>query len=138
MPAQPWEFGPVGDSAWRHLPEAREEIKDLVCTELQDAIDEDRAPEPVDQHNYALHAVGPLVRDLGLVELDLDLVRRFCLFCRDLLGYTGPDEYEVSHVLGMYVLDGLDGPPVVRVIRQVDPGLIELVRARFPGMWAEE
>ncbi|MEU4678388.1 hypothetical protein [Micromonospora sp. NPDC023737] len=64
----------------------------------------------MDQHNYALHAVGPLIRDLGLVDLDLDLVRRFCLFCRDLLGYTGPDEYEVSHVLGMYVLYGLDGP----------------------------
>jgi hypothetical protein len=138
MSAQPWAFGPVGDLAWQHFPEAREEIKDLVCTELQDAIDEDRAPEPVDQHEYALHAVGPLVRDLGLVDLDRDLVRRFCLFCRDLLGYPGPDGYEVSHVLGMYVLYGLDGPPVVRVIRQVDPGLIELVQARFPGTWAED
>ena len=138
MPAQPWGFGAVGDSAWRHLPEAREEIKDLVCTELQRAIDEDRTPEPVEQHEYVLHAVGPLVRELGLVELDRELVRRFCLFCRDLLSYTGPHEYEVSHALGMYALDGLDGPPVVRVIRQVDPGLIDLVHARYPGMWTEE
>ncbi|MEU4339203.1 hypothetical protein AB0F59_31910 [Micromonospora lupini] len=138
MSSQPWTFGPVGDLAWQRFPEARKQIAALVCTELQDAIDDDRAPEPVDQHEYALHAVGPLVRDLGLVDLDRDLVRRFCLFCRDLLGYSGADGYQVSHVLAMYVLDGLDGPPVVRVIRQVDPGLIELVRARFPGMWAEE
>ncbi|MEU4779093.1 hypothetical protein [Micromonospora sp. NPDC023633] len=128
----------MGDLAWQHFPEAREHITDLVCTELQRAIDADRMPQPVDQFEYALHAVGPLVEDLGLVDLDRDLVRRFCLFCRDLLDYSGPDGYEVSHVLGMYVLDGLDGPPVVRVIRQVDPGLIELVRARFPGFWAEE
>ena len=138
MAAQPWAFGPVGDLAWQHFPEAREQITDLVYTELQGAINADRMPQPVDQFEYALHAVGPLIRDLGLVELDPDLVRRFCLFCRDLLGYTGPDEYEVSHVLGMYVLYGLDGPPVVRVIRQADPQLIELVRARFPRMWAEE
>ena len=75
MMAQPWDFGPVGNLAWRHFPEARDDIKDLVSTELQRAIDDDRAPEPVDQHEYALHAVGPLVRDLGLglVELDRDL-----------------------------------------------------------------
>ncbi|RAO32730.1 hypothetical protein ONO23_03148 [Micromonospora noduli] len=35
-------------------------------------------------------------------------------------------------MLGMYVLDGLNGPPVARVIRQVDPGLRELVQARLP------
>ncbi|MEU1840379.1 hypothetical protein [Micromonospora chersina] len=138
MSAQPWSFGPVGDLAWQRFPEAREEIKDLVCAEMQRAIDDDRPPAPVDQHEYVLHGVGPLVRDLGLVELDRDLVRRFCLFCRDLLSYTGPHGYEVSHVLGMYALDGLDGPPVVRVLRQVDPGLIDLVRARYPGMWTEE
>jgi hypothetical protein len=138
MSTQPWSFGPVGDLAWQRFPEAREEITELVCTQMRRAIDADEMPEPVDQFEYALHAVGPLVRDLGLRDLDPDLVRRFCLFCRDLLGYSGPDEYRVSHVLGMYVLDGLDGPPVVRVVRQVDPGLIDLVRARFPGMWAEE
>ncbi|WP_433319973.1 hypothetical protein [Micromonospora chersina] len=128
----------MGDLAWQHFPEAREEIKDLVCAELRRAIDADRMPQPVDQFEYATHAVGPLVRDLGLVDLDRDLVRRFCLFCRDLLGYSGPDGFEVSYMLGMYVLYGLDGPAVVRVIRQVDPGLIELVGARFPGRWAEE
>ncbi|KKK07757.1 hypothetical protein LQ51_00520 [Micromonospora sp. HK10] len=128
----------MGDLAWRHFPEAREQIADLVCTELQRAIDADRTPQPVDQFEYAVHAVGPLVRELGLVDLDRDLVRRFGLFCRDLLGYTGPDAYDVSYVLGMYVLDGLDGAPVVRAIRQVDPGLIDLVRARYPGMWVEE
>ncbi|TDC55059.1 hypothetical protein E1258_23070 [Micromonospora sp. KC207] len=138
MSTQPWAFGPVGDLAWRHFPEAREQIADLVCTELQRAIDADRMPQPVDQFEYATHAVGPLIRDLGLVDLDRDLVQRFCLFCRDLLDYSGPDKREVSYVLSMYVLWGLDGPPVVRVIQQVDPGLIELVRARFPGMWAEE
>ncbi|GAA2216711.1 hypothetical protein ACFY2R_28835 [Micromonospora olivasterospora] len=138
MSAQPWTFGPVGDLAWQHFPEAREQITDLVCDALQRAIDADRMPQPVDQFEYATHAVGPLTRDLGLVDLDRDLVRRFCLFCRDLLGYSGPDAFEASYALGMYVLHGLDGPPVVRVIRQVDPGLIELVRARFPGTWAEE
>ncbi|WP_328383618.1 hypothetical protein OHQ88_14035 [Micromonospora zamorensis] len=138
MSTQPRAFGPVGDRAWQHFPEAREQITDLVCTQMRRAIDADQMPEPVDQFEYALQAVRPLIRDLGLVDLDRDLVRRFCLFCRDLLGYSGPDGNQVSYVLGMYVLDGLDGPPVVRVIRQVDPGLIELVRARFPGMWAEE
>ncbi|MEH1164175.1 hypothetical protein V6V47_02170 [Micromonospora sp. CPCC 205539] len=138
MSTQPWAFGPVGDLAWQHFPEAREQIMELVCDELQRAIDADRMPHPVDQFDYATHAVGPLIRDLGRVDLDRDLVRRFCLFCRDLLAYPGPDGSKASYALGMYVLDGLDGPPVVRVIRQVDPGLIDLVQARFPGTWAEE
>jgi hypothetical protein len=85
-----WSFGPIGTPAWHHLPESRDSVKELICEELQRAIDDDRDPVPVDQFEYVIHAVGPLVFDrLGVVDMDADLVRRFCLFCRDVLSYNG-------------------------------------------------
>ncbi|SDY42981.1 hypothetical protein SAMN05444365_102238 [Micromonospora pattaloongensis] len=138
MLAQAWDFGPFGNPTWRHFPEAREAVKDLICDELQRAIDAHREPEPVDDFEYVVHAVGPLFFDqLGKVNVDLDLVRRFCLFCRDVMSDSGPAAGSVSYTFNMYVLDGTDHPAAVRVLRQVDPELVEMVHTRYPGRWAE-
>jgi hypothetical protein len=133
-----WSFGPIGTPAWQHLPESRDSVKELICEELQRAIDDDRDPVPVDQFEYVIHAVGPLVFDrLGVVDMDADLVRRFCLFCRDVLSYNGPDAMGVSYTFGMHLLEGLDFPGVVSAVRAADPGLVDLMRSHYPGSWAD-
>lgn len=138
MLTQGWDFGPIGNLTWRYFPEAREVVKDLVCEELQRAIDSNRDPAIVDDSEYALHAVGPLFFDrLGRADLDPDLVRRFCLFCRALLRYSGPDDVNVSYTFNMYILDGVDYPAAVHVLRRADPDLVDLVRTRYPGRWSE-
>ncbi|MFI7607422.1 hypothetical protein ACIBTV_20070 [Micromonospora sp. NPDC049366] len=133
------DFGPIGSATWRHFPEVRSSIRELVCDELDSAIEEDRFPEAIEHFKYVLNAVSPLLFDrLGVVDLDPDLVRRFCLFCREVLDYSGPDSYDVSYTFQMYVLESLDGPSVVRLIKHIDPGLVDLVRTRYPGSWADE
>jgi hypothetical protein len=113
-------------------------MKELICEELQDAIDDDRDPKPVGQFEYVVHAVGPLVFDrLGVFDIDADLLLRFCLFCRDVLSYDGPDAWDVSYTFNMHLLEELSGPHVARDVRVVDPGLVDLVRARYPGRWPD-
>ncbi|WP_320064262.1 hypothetical protein [Micromonospora sp. RTGN7] len=134
-----WDFGPIGNAAWRHFPEARESIKELVCGELDRAIDADRHPDPVEHCEYAVHGVGPLLSAGRVVgDLDPDLVRRFCLFCRDVLDHCGPDDVNVSYTFNMYILDAVDDPASVRTLRGVDSELVDLVHARYPGTWIED
>ncbi|WP_328850811.1 hypothetical protein OG994_21810 [Micromonospora globbae] len=132
------DLGAIGNAAWQHFPEAREDIKELLCDELQRAIDEDETPKPVDDYEYVIHAIGPTIfHKLGVVDIDQDLVERFCLFCRDVLKYSGPDRLSVSYTFNMYVLDSLNSRSIVDVVRRTDPELVELVTRRYPGRWAE-
>ncbi|WP_433342122.1 hypothetical protein [Micromonospora sp. CA-111912] len=139
MVAQSWDFGPIGNATWRHFPEARQSIKRLVCDELDNAICDDRQPEPAEQYVYFIRAAGPLLFARRLVgDLDPDLVRRFCLFCREMLDHSGPDPFSISYTFQMYFLDAVDDPASVRTLRGVDSELVDLVHARYPGTWAED
>ncbi|NYF56970.1 hypothetical protein [Micromonospora purpureochromogenes] len=139
MPARFWNFGPTGNLVWRHFPERREQVAELVARSLEDGLDDD-SPELPEQFEYMIHVVGPLVLDrIGVRPVEPDLLHRFCQFCRDMLAYSGPDPdvWEVEHNLYHYVVESIDGPRPVEVLLRADPELVAAVRARFPGSWAE-
>jgi hypothetical protein len=123
------EFGSL---VWRHLPEAREAVRELVDSELERALHSDAAPEQVAASEYAVHAVNPLfIGKLGYEPLDPELIRRFAQFCRAVLDYDGPEKAHVEDVLQMTILDAVDDPQAAAAVAAVDPELVTLVQERL-------
>ncbi|MFC0004538.1 hypothetical protein [Micromonospora siamensis] len=133
-----WDLGLEGNLVWRYFPEGRETIAEMVAARFQYGTDDDLPPEVIDQYEYYVHVVCPLVSArLGLRPIDPDLLRRFCAFCRELFAHAdanpGPVAWDIEHHLGMYVFYGLDTPEVYAPLRAVDPALVRILERRWPG-----
>ncbi len=142
MAALRWDLGLEGNLVWRYFPEGRETIAELVASRFEYGTDDDRPPEVIDQFEYYVHVIGPLVLDpIGRRPLDPDLLRRFCAFCRELFAHAdahpGEVAWEIEYHLGMYVFYDLDTPEVLDLLRAVDPELVRIVGRRWPGKVGE-
>jgi hypothetical protein len=129
-------LGFFGDLVWRHFPESRAVIRLMILRKLGAAIDAETAPELPDQFAFLVDGVTPLVRDrIGVVELDTELVQRFCEFCRDVLAGLGPEDHGRLDTFDSYVLEEIDDRFGLAAVTAADPGLVDLVRERFPNRW---
>lgn len=130
-------LGTYGGLVWEHFLETRQVVKDLVASELDRAIDDDRLPDAVSVFDYTIHAVFPIVIDrLGEFPLEPDQLERFCQFCRAVLDYSGPDRVVVDNNFNVTLLEAIDFPEAAAAIREVDPELVDIVRARY-GRWKD-
>jgi len=127
-------IGHYGGLIWQYFPEARDEVIELIARELRCARDDERQPEDIPVFDYTIYAVLPVIKPLGSVVASNDLVQRFCLFCRAILAYSGPDAMDVDYHFRVTLLEYVDIPDVEAVVRVVDPELVDLVRARY-GKW---
>ncbi|MCO8277490.1 hypothetical protein M1L60_43615 [Actinoplanes sp. TRM 88003] len=129
------DLGFFGNLVWRWFPESREAVRGLIKDSLDSAVYDDEFPEAPEQFQYLMLGVVPLFYDrLGKLDQEPDLVRRFCAFCREALDRMGPAELSD---FDDYVLDSVDDPADVRVLRAADPGLVAVVRQRFPHRWPD-
>jgi hypothetical protein len=130
-------IGTYGGLVWKYFPESREAVRDLVATELDAAIDQDRQPDAVSVFDYTVHAVFPIVVDrLGEFPLEPDQLERFCQFCRAVLHYSGGDRVVVDNEFDVTLLEAIDFPEAAAAVWEVDPELVDIVRARY-GKWKD-